>query len=350
MLESFCRHVDGPVLVIVRDATSVLRIPDDLRDRTRVVVAPDLLYGPLRRHVRAVAALAGDLAAARSFSVIGADVMDGVYSVRSSMRRFQLAELLGRAGKDSRVLGFSWNSSPHPRAVAAMRACRSATLCARDPDSAARLKADGGRKVVDVADLAFLPGPRETLPPQVEEWLTLRPDSRVILLNANYLLEDRIDQVSALTSVIERWSQPDVSFVLLSHDSRSMASDGVLAQQISERVGQPEQVLVVPGILNPGAVRTLCARAEFVVTGRMHLAILAAVVSTPAIATSYQGKLRGLYARLGLESLVEPDADFAQSVHSHVANMMHDIDRASSTITANLPSLLELAARNLPKS
>src|SRR5215203_4033620 len=94
---------------------------------------------------------------ATSFSVIGADVMDGGYGFRSSTNRANLARRMAEIGVDCRILGFSWNASPDPRALSAVRraAASGVATILRDPRSAGRAQSDGIEPVDEAADLVF---------------------------------------------------------------------------------------------------------------------------------------------------------------------------------------------------
>ena len=96
--------------------------------------------------LRAYAAL---IRRARSVSVVGADMMDGKYSLRGSVRRSLLAQAAAEAGVPTRILGFSWNAAARLAArrslIAASRAGVSintwlirAAAAATDTDTAAR--------------------------------------------------------------------------------------------------------------------------------------------------------------------------------------------------------------------
>ena len=83
--------------------------------------------------------------------------MDGKYSARGSVRRSTLAEAAASAGVPTRIIGFSWNAAPLPRARAALRraAAAGAVPLLRDPVSARRARSDGIDAAVDVADIVF---------------------------------------------------------------------------------------------------------------------------------------------------------------------------------------------------
>ena len=114
LVDAFIENVDGRVSVICR-RPSDYAIDDE---RVRVVPLLSLVYGDLIGHARDMRAFRELLRTATSFSVVGADVMDGGYGYRASANRANLARRVAEVGIDSRILGFSWNGSPHPIALA----------------------------------------------------------------------------------------------------------------------------------------------------------------------------------------------------------------------------------------
>ena len=97
----------------------------------------------------------------------------------------------------------------------------------------------------------------------------------------------------------------------------------------------------------PADVATLAGRADFAITGRMHLAILASTVGTPAIALSYQGKIEGLYRKLGLSSFIEPDSDLGANVWRQYLLVSENLATNRATLQANVGELKELARGNV---
>ena len=78
-------------------------------------------------------------------SIVGADIMDGIYVLRSSLRRSAIAAASARAGIDTSVLGFSWSGKAPATALRALRRAGAAgvRLLLRDPASAARVRDAG---------------------------------------------------------------------------------------------------------------------------------------------------------------------------------------------------------------
>ena len=350
MFEAFVDNVSGPVTVIVRRQGDLLAIPPARTADVRVVVLPNILYGPPMHHLRDVVRLLPLMRGSRSLSVVGADIMDGAYNNLASVRRFRIPRLAARLGLDTRILGFSWNDHPTREASAAMVAASAVTtLLPREPKSAERLLGDGAHQVTTVADLAFLVRPSGALAGPLDRWITDQRAGgrRLVIINANHGLQRYTDQVDALARLILKGVEQDTSFILLPHDSRGRESDEVLAGRIWDAVHRHGHVHLVPNILLPGEVATLASRVDFAITGRMHLAILASTVGTPAIALSYQGKIEGLYAKLGLRCFVEPDAHLATNIWRQFVEVGDDLEAVRRTLQTNVGELKTLATGNV---
>lgn len=89
---------------------------------------------------------------------------------------------------------------------------------------------------------------------------------------------------------------------------------------------------VVSELLRPLQVRKLAREAEAVVTGRMHLSILALSVGTPAIVLSTQGKVSGLMTRVGHpEWCVEPVPGMSKDAIAALRGALSPVGRESLT-------------------
>lgn len=348
MFEAFVNSIAGPVTVVVRQTDDLLHIPDRA-EGLRVLALPAVLYGGTWAYLRDLRRLAPHLAHAHDLSVVGADVMDGAYRDRASVRRFRLAELASRAGVPSRVLGFSWNAHPTRGSAAAMKAASGhVDLFARDPKSAERLLANGASRVYESADIAFLTQPADHLPAALDEWLNHQSTAGrpVVIVNANYLLEAHVDQVAAYRALIEARSV-STAFVILPHDSRNLPSDETLARLLFESLAPRDNTYLIERVLTPGQVALLASRASFVMSGRMHLTIISSTVLTPAVSVSYQGKVEGLYRKFGFTAWIDPDTDFADSVLREFDRMVDELEVLESHLQRSVPQLKREALKNI---
>lgn len=338
MVEAFVANAEAPVRIVMRSAQD-FRLPDDLAARAEMLVLPDLMYGGGRSHARDVDALGAILMGARTLSIVGADIMDGAYNLRSAIRRSAFAAAAARAGVPTTILGFSWSPRASPAAIRAIRQAGASgvRLLARDPESATRLRALSVDGVTDVADIVFCDDRR------VETTSVVADGTRFALLNTSGLIARSVDQVEDFAAIVEHLRADRIRPVLLPHVVRSSSSDLDVARAVAARVGG--DVVLIEEQLAPAQVRDLAARATAIVTGRMHLAVIALSTGRPAVALATQGKVEGLMGLFGSSELcVRPREGMA-------AEITPLLDRAvdaelSERIRARLPAVRAMAAEN----
>ena len=82
-------------------------------------------------------------------------------------------------------------------------------------------------------------------------------------------------------------------------------------------------------------------------TGRMHLAILGFTRGTPTITIAYQGKVAGLYERMGLsEYVIEPGETIAHDLRAALLRAENDLERCRDLIAAAMPGLRDDGGAN----
>ncbi|MDJ0338180.1 oligosaccharide flippase family protein [Cryobacterium sp. PH31-O1] len=345
MVEAFLENVSGPVQVLVRRPADVL-IPPHHAWRAELLPIPHLIYGTARVHRQAMAALAPVLNGALSLTVVGADIMDGAYSVRASARRADVASLARSVGVDARILGFSWNGRANVgvrRSLA--RAGRLGTrLQLRDPISSARARTDHFANVVDVADCVF--AARTSSARAATEYLGATPAPYAVV-NASALVGRSFDQTTEYARIVTALLQAGLRVVLLPHVVRTSGDDAVACRAVFDRLNGADGVVLVNRLLAPAEVRGLCAGAEIVLTGRMHLAVQAIFSAVPAVALSTQGKVAGLMRLFDTQELcVEPGVGLAERMIPVALGVLADRQRYCDRLAQRLPEVQGLAARN----
>ncbi|MHC2185619.1 colanic acid/amylovoran biosynthesis protein [Rathayibacter agropyri] len=343
MLEAFLENTTGPVVVIERYAGDVV-IPEEQADRVEVVQLPHLVYGVGDEHVADLRRYAALIRRARSVSVVGADMMDGKYSLRGSVRRSLLAQAAAEAGVPTRILGFSWNASARLAARRALVAASRAGVVPllRDPLSAERARRAGVQRVEEVTDIVFSARTRDGA---FRESLALPAGVPFALVNASALVATMVDQVPEYERIVDRLRAAGVHVVLLPHVSRPIGDDKIAVRAVAERVGT-EGVTVVDRVLMPAEIRGLAEDALLTVTGRMHLAIMSLSLGVPAITLATQGKVEGIMRLIGLPQLcVEPTPGFADRVLPVIDRILAEPD-VRTTIDNALPEVRRLSAFN----
>lgn len=343
MLEAFLENTTGPVVVIERYAGDVV-IPEEQADRIEVVQLPHLVYGVGDEHVADLRRYAALIRRARSVSVVGADMMDGKYSLRGSVRRSLLAQAAAEAGVPTRILGFSWNASARLAARRALVAASRAGVVPllRDPLSAERARRAGVQRVEEVTDIVFSARTRDGA---FRTSLALPADVPFALVNASALVATMVDQVPEYERIVDCLRAAGVHVVLLPHVSRPIGDDKIAVRAVAERVGT-EGVTVVDRVLMPAEIRGLAEDALLTVTGRMHLAIMSLSLGVPAITLATQGKVEGIMRLIGLPQLcVEPTPGFADRVLPVIDRILAEPD-VRTTIDNALPEVRRLSAFN----
>jgi colanic acid/amylovoran biosynthesis protein len=296
--------------------------------------------------------------------MIGADIMDGLYSPVEALRRIIAADLLARTGAASAFTGFSMNEEPSPWFRPAFRMVdRRVHLNLRDPLSHQRFEAFTGGRARAVADVAFLLKPGgviDACQPTVQ-WVRQQQTSGrcVIAMNFHPMLFEpsardtavaRLEQALSACMTKATESQP-VSWLLLPHDDRKHIGD--VAPLVDLHAALPASVRDHVHLLRSpppaAAIKELAGMCDGVITGRMHLAIAALGGGVPVLALAYQAKFAGLMQWFQLPDwlLLDPvkvsdEAILWPSVQRFVA------ERAAlrDTVLARLPDVKRAAHAN----
>ncbi len=345
LLEALLENIGGLLTLVVPDREG-LELPEAFRRRVEVLEIPHLVYGTGAEHRAAVARFGRALAEAAHLSVVGADVMDGRYSLPASVRRSTLATAAARAGVDTRIIGFSWSDRPR---VAARRSLAAAArsgvhLLLRDPISADRARRDGIRPVEDAADVVFA---ARTVDGSAADTLLRGVSKPVALVNVSGLLAARFDQTEDYLAIVEHLLRRGLHVVVLAHVARTDGGDQAACAAVMTRLGRREDVSSLPTVLPPAQVRGLTARAAITVTGRMHLAVMSLMNGVPALTLASQGKVEGLMQLFGTPQLrIEAAPGFSADVIEVIDQVLPGDSAARASIGRALPGVVSLAGRN----
>lgn len=327
-----------PVKVVVRATGTIAE-----HASAEQVVLPALVYGDVLGFVRDYRAYRRLLQNAATVAVIGADTMDGAYNYRASAARALLAQRAHEAGIPARVLGFSWNDAPDPTSRAYVRRAGRAgvDLLLRDARSLERIQSDGITNARLSADVVFQ---IHVVPGTVAA--SARSGNRRVVLNVSGLIQRSIGQDQAMVQVVR--SLLDLGYVvdLLPHVSRFHDDDVIVCRAIYESFRGDSRVVLVDRLPTVAEVLDRVRDAEFVVTGRMHLAILSLVQGVPALTFSSQGKVLGLLEMFGQPWACLEPRDGASGVLLAIERLHSDTRTAHSQVMASLGRVKELASRN----
>lgn len=296
--------------------------------------------------------------------VVGADMMDGHYSLIATLKLLRYAVLGAAAGRSSVILGFSFNEQPSRYAIAGLRELGSGvSVNVRDVVSLARFKAAVDRSADLVADVAFLlqPDGASAAVRAAGGWIEeQRAQGRLVLgfnihpmlvkwtdLHAVHALEE--SGARAIAKVVDECG---VSILLLPHDSRPMFGDEEMLRRIEARVRDTSDghVHLCTELIRAAEVKAVAARLDLVVTGRMHLAIAALGMGVPIGGFAYQGKFSGLLKHFGLDDsllLSGADAMNAERLEEFLKSLLQQRVPAQASVRAHLAAVVQLAAGNL---
>lgn len=294
MLASFLENSKGTVTVIVRDMKDV-QIPAEVSDRVELLELSNLIYGHIGlRHLRHTATFMRLVDNNPRVSIVGADTMDGAYNLLASIRRSNMAFLAARAGADTRILGFSLNAKPAAEALSALRRGSAAgvRLMLRDPVSFKRGLDAGLNNVYESADIVFSSHTTEN----IHASGGLDVESQLALVNISAHIQSSFDQIEDYAITVRHLVDRGFQVLLVPHVSRIDSDDIILAKRLESTIRDP-RVTALNELMKPSQIRSLCKRADIIVTGRMHLSVIGLSEGVPAIILASQGKVEGLVSR-----------------------------------------------------
>lgn len=293
--------------------------------------------------------------------VMGADVLDGKYGAALVARIAAYCNHAVRLGVPVTTLGFSFNSRPRRPAVAALTSLHPEVLVnLRDAQSLARFEQHVARTATLCADCAFLmpPANRDDLD-ETEAWIArARADGRTLVgvnLSTHALASgkatdsDRI--VANLAAQLQNLArQRPLACLLIPHDIKPRSGDITLLRALERLLADSDKLPVrYAETPRPDRIKRWVGQLDLVLTGRMHLAIAALGSGTPIVSITYQDKFEGLYQHFDL-----PIADTLQAADCLNDTLGKKLESAlarhaetRAQITARLPAVRELAARNL---
>lgn len=286
--------------------------------------------------------------------VIGADVIDGFYSASRSVKRLTLAGIGARCGADSRVINFSFNETPDPRAVTALeRVPAEVSFFARDEDARQRIHRHVGRSATVHTDIAFNLEPLVTeRVAAARDWAEAeRAEGRIIVgVNVNPQTFPG-DSTRGAIRVIDLYAEslatlldarPEVSCLHIPHDWRPPVTEEETSERVIARLPEVARAHshLVRGPYSAMEAKALAAECAAVLTGRMHLAIGALGAGVPPVCLPYQGKFEGLMKHFGTPELVLDLTARTEPVADQIVRVLDDLGPARAKIERALPEVL----------
>ncbi|MFD5812152.1 polysaccharide pyruvyl transferase family protein [Rhodococcus aetherivorans] len=322
LLESALDRSAGARVIVFYSGSGEPLIPPRLKHNVDLAPGRSLVYSIGIRRWIAMARFVRRTRGVERTWVIGADTMDGAYNVLASISRFSIARIAGSLGSDARVLGFSWNNAPARSALLAAKMTEQrAHLLLRDPVSLERIRSQGISSARGSSDLVFARVGGDPLDHEAAAWVRERMarGRRIALVNASALLSGVVDQAPEYELIVASLLSCGWSVVFVPHVCRPGNSDLDELDRIRPCGGEND-IFRVRDLLEPDQVASLASSASLVVTGRMHLAVLAILGSTYPITLASQGKVEGLYKYLGRADLcIRPAPGFGTEVVERIS-------------------------------
>lgn len=293
--------------------------------------------------------------------VMGADILDGEYGASLVQRIVGYCNHSVRLGIPATILGFSFNRHPRRPAVHALaRLHPGVRVNVRDQASLDRFRRMVGIPANLCADSAFLMPPASDPDPEAEAWIAaMRAAGRSpvgVNLNA-HALEPALAQVGTDALIDHIANQlklageaNQLAFMLIPHDLKPQSADVAMLQALERQLqlkGFPHARY--SPFSRPDIIKRVVGMLDFVITGRMHLAIAALGSGTPILAITYQDKFEGLYQHFGLplEHTLSPLQCLSDEILSRISNLCENRRALRERIRASLPQVVELASLNL---
>ena len=292
--------------------------------------------------------------------VLGADCMDGHWSMFLSLTLLGAADLAARMGMAVRLTAFSWNEHPCPKVVKAfMNVTPKLPILVRDPMSYERfvqnVRLKKGHTATLVADVAFNLKPCVTPLVQAElDWMAeQRTAGRFVLgfnLHAMLVEKDRLPRLIDVSIVQLRVflsAHPNVVLILLPHDYREGADMAVLRQIAEGLASNRPRVRQVTTLFTAEELKALVGGLDALFTSRMHLGIAALGMGKPIGAFAYQGKFVGLFRHFGLPETMLLAPDCAEDLAITLEELIARSVVLGKSVVGHLQKVEGMAKQNL---
>ena len=291
--------------------------------------------------------------------ILGADVMDGYYDADNSLALFAIADIMAHHGLPTSLLGFSFNSKPHPKVLKGLRRMdENFVYQLRDPVSLVRFEKATGLQAKLVSDVAFLLQPDNRSPKysEISSWKK-REGKRLLAINLHPMLiknaspENIREIIETLHVVLDSLLQTtEWNILLLPHDDRGDVSDNICLKPLFQKLERwKNRVKHLDVVLDAAKMKGIASLADCLVTSRMHLGIAGLSQAIPTMGFTYQDKFQGMIEHFGLDKrfiLPLPVMKNRQEIESKIKWLLDNKDKIRIKILDALPHVFRLAQEN----
>lgn len=256
----------------------------------------------------------------KSFVIIGADTLDGGYSVNKNLFWIKLLNVVAAVDIPCSVVSFSFSDNPNSEVINAIKMSnRKIKYFSRDVNSRLRFESFTGRECLKSADLAFLVEPSNDGGENIEPakiWVQAKKAKNQIVLGVNINIIMHIDDEQLIVDNVSKVINyqlnqfPRLNYILVPHDFRGRQSDVSLLEKVYEEITTENlsRVFLVSARFNCWNAKDLMGYVDALITGRMHLAIAALGRAKAVFCLSYKNKFEGLMTLFGIQgNLVSSD-------------------------------------------
>jgi polysaccharide pyruvyl transferase WcaK-like protein len=299
-----------------------------------------------------------------SIMMVGADTMDGHYSVLNSARLWVVADSVARLGKNSTVLGFSFNATPPLKIIKIIKKISpKVNILLRDPVSHARFEKITGRRARCAADAAFQL--HEAAPiAQMKDLLNWVDEQKarhlkVIGFNVHPMLFDMSDPAvkskfvqDCSQALLQVMAEYPVAVLLISHDFRgSNEADLGLLESIHAKIKNQagDKVHLDRHPYSATELKFIAGNMDAVFSARMHLCIATLGMKKPVAVLTYQGKFEGLfsYFKLPGQLMLDPKSmSLQEDMVLAISFLLDNLAELTSVVDESWAGVKQLSALN----
>lgn len=270
--------------------------------------------------------------------VAGTDMMDGFYDDWIPNKLIDLAEIAETCCARSSIFGFSVADPTRP--TIQRLSCTRVTSVVRDPVSYERLLsvANSKTRLFLGADCSIWIEPITTK--RTEEILS-RISSKYIVLNISppcihsNSSDSVVQSICAATADFCKNNNSDV--IVLPHHFQRRENDLTVCTKAADHLkALGVRAHLIDYQLDARESKHLVSQSDFLVTGRMHLALAACSTAKPSICFPYMGKFKGLFQ---LYSIPEK---YILPIHSMDSKLTKNLKHAMDMIQAESNDLRQI--------
>ncbi len=157
-------------------------------------------------------------------------------------------------------------------------------------------------------------------------------------------------EVAAAADLLIRTAGARIVFVPFQNIPGARENDVAVSERVLARLSSPERASVVPTRFTPGLTAALLSRCDAVLGMRLHSLLFALCGGIPAVALSYDPKVAGLMASLGLDRETVDLAEVERiSLADAVRRALSSKDTLAGRIRPNLEKAIVAARTNIDR-